>query len=58
MSTWLVVLIIVLVLALIISNINLLHKNASQPLRKTSLNDLKETLPRSGKSTNPPPPKS
>ncbi|TLU61311.1 DUF2897 family protein [Thalassotalea litorea] len=47
MSTWLIVLIIVLGLAVIIGNLSMLQKSA-HPIRRKSLNDLEETLPRAG----------
>ncbi|WP_394175367.1 DUF2897 family protein [Thalassotalea litorea] len=47
MSTWLIVLIIVLGLGIIIGNLSMLQKSA-HPIRKKSLNDLEETLPRGG----------
>ncbi|QDP01478.1 DUF2897 family protein [Thalassotalea sp. PS06] len=47
MSTWLIVVIIVLGLAIIIGNLSMLQKSA-HPIRQKSLNDLQETLPRAG----------
>lgn len=52
MASWLIVLIIVIAFALIVGNFNALHKNARQPMRKTGLNDLQETLPRSHKTAH------
>ena len=52
MDNWLVTAIIVAALALIIGNFSTFQKNAKTPLRKKSLNDLQETLPRSKKSTH------
>jgi len=49
MDNWLVIIIIVAALALIVGNFSVVQKNAKTPLRKKSLNDLKETLPRSNK---------
>ncbi|MCJ8321883.1 MAG: hypothetical protein MJK12_19770 [Colwellia sp.] len=50
MSDWLIIGIIVVVFMVIIGNLSTLQKNAKTPLRKKSLNDLKETLPRSHKT--------
>jgi uncharacterized alpha/beta hydrolase family protein len=47
MSLTTIILIIAIALALIISQLNTFRKNAKQPLRKKSLNELTETLPRS-----------
>lgn len=53
MPTWLIVTIIVFALAAIIGNLSLLQKSAT-PIRRKSLNDLKETLPRAGDKKQPP----
>lgn len=50
MNDWLTIGIIVLVFMVIIGNLSTVQKNAKTPLRKKSLNDLKETLPRSQKT--------
>lgn len=47
---WIVILIIAAVILFIIGNFSTVHKTADKPLRKKSLNDLKETLPRSNKN--------
>lgn len=47
MASWLIITIIVFAIAAIIGNLSLLRKSAS-PIRRKSLNDLKETLPRAG----------
>jgi hypothetical protein len=52
MDNWLVTVIIVAALALIIGNFSTFQKNAKTPLRKKSLNDLQETLPRSKNHTH------
>lgn len=52
MDNWLVIIIIIAALALIIGNFSTFQKNAKTPLRKRSLNDLQETLPRSHKSAH------
>jgi len=50
MDSWLTLLIIIIVLAIVIGNFSTFHKSAKQPMRKQGLNDLKETLPRSQKT--------
>jgi len=52
MDSWLVTAIIIAAIALVIGNFSTFQKNAKTPLRKKSLNDLKETLPRSKKSAH------
>lgn len=47
MDNWLVIAIIIAAVALMIGNFSVVQKNAKTPLRKQSLNDLQETLPRS-----------
>ena len=49
MDNWIVPAIIIAAIALIIGNLSTFQKSAKTPLRKNSLNDLKETLPRSHK---------
>ncbi|SET32478.1 hypothetical protein [Thalassotalea agarivorans] len=43
------IIIAIVVFLMIIGALSTVHKSASQPLRKKSLNDLKETLPRNSK---------
>jgi len=50
MDDWIVPAIIILAFVVIIGNFSTLQKSAKTPLRKKSLNDLKETLPRSNKN--------
>ncbi len=50
MDSWIVPTLIIIALVLIIGNFSTLQKSAKTPLRKKSLNDLKETLPRSNKT--------
>lgn len=50
MSEWLIPIIIVVIVLFYIGNLSNLQKNAKMPLRKKSLNDLKETLPRNHKT--------
>jgi len=52
MDNWLTIAIIAVAFIIIIGNFSTFQKNAKQKLRKTSLNDLKETLPRSHKSNH------
>ncbi|WNC67158.1 hypothetical protein RI845_11565 [Thalassotalea nanhaiensis] len=47
MDSWVIIGIIVAVVAAIIGNLSMLQKSA-KPIRKKSLNDLQETLPRAG----------
>ncbi|NMP16632.1 hypothetical protein [Thalassotalea sp. Y01] len=47
MPNWLIILICLLALAAIIGNLSLLRRSNS-PIRRKSLNDLEETLPRAG----------
>lgn len=49
MDNWLIIAIIVAAFALVIGNMSVVQKNAKKPLRKKSLNDLEETLPRSNR---------
>ena len=52
MDNWIVPLLIIAAIALIIGNLSTYQKSAKTPLRKKSLNDLKETLPRSNKTNH------
>ncbi|QBY03025.1 hypothetical protein E2K93_00950 [Thalassotalea sp. HSM 43] len=47
MPNWLIILICLLALAAIVGNLSLLRRSNS-PIRRKSLNDLEETLPRAG----------
>ncbi|GLX76888.1 hypothetical protein tinsulaeT_02280 [Thalassotalea insulae] len=49
MSEWIAPLLIIIALVLIIGNFSTFQKSAKTPLRKKSLNDLEETLPRTNK---------
>ncbi len=51
MDTWVIVVIIGLAFAAIIGNLSLLQKSA-KPIRRKGLNDLQETLPRTGKTAD------
>ncbi len=50
MSEWIAPIIIIIALVLVIGNFSTFSKNAKTPLRKKSLNDLQETLPRTSKT--------
>lgn len=50
MNDWLISFIIIAALALIIGSLSTFQKSSKMPLRKKSLNDLKETIPRSTKA--------
>ena len=52
MDNWLAVIMIVIAVAVIIGNLSTVQKNSKQKLRKQSLNDLKETLPRTNKTNH------
>ncbi|WNC73770.1 hypothetical protein RGQ13_07200 [Thalassotalea psychrophila] len=47
MDSWVIIAIIIAVVATLIGNLSMLQKSA-KPIRKNSLNDLQETLPRAG----------
>ncbi|WP_068547639.1 DUF2897 family protein [Thalassotalea crassostreae] len=47
METWVIVVVIFLAIGAIIGNLSMLKRSA-HPMRRKSLNDLEETLPRSG----------
>ena len=49
MDNGIIIIICIAALGLVIGNFSLVQKNAKTPLRKKSLNDLQETLPRSNK---------
>lgn len=51
MDSWIPLAIIIVIVLFIIGNFSTVHKNARTPLRKKSLNDLEETLPRTQKSS-------
>lgn len=52
MNNWLMIGIIAIVFIIIIGNFSTVRRNAKTPLRKKSLNDLKETLPRNNKTSH------
>ncbi len=50
METWIPITIVIVIALFIIGGLSTVHKNSSMPLRKSGLNDLKETLPRTHKT--------
>ncbi len=52
MDNWLAIFMIVITVVIIIGNLSTFQKSSKQKMRKKSLNDLEETLPRSNKSTH------
>ncbi|WDD96981.1 hypothetical protein [Thalassomonas actiniarum] len=52
MDNWLIIGIIAIVFIIIIGNFSTVRRNAKTPLRKKSLNDLQETLPRTNKTSH------
>ena len=58
MDNWIAWLFVIIALAVIIGNFSTFQKSAKRPMRKKSLNDLTETLPRTNKSKHQMPPKS
>lgn len=51
-ESWVAPTIIIIALVILIGNLSTFQKSAKTPLRKKGLNDLKETLPRTQKSTH------
>lgn len=51
MENWIPIVIVIVIVLFIIGGLSTVHKTSSMPLRKRSLNDLKETLPRTNKDT-------
>jgi hypothetical protein len=52
MDNWLAIFMIVITIVIIIGNLSTFQKSSKQKMRKKSLNDLKETLPRTNKDTH------
>jgi hypothetical protein len=52
MDNWLAIFLVVITIVIIIGNLSTFQKSSKQKLRKNSLNDLQETLPRTNKSTH------
>lgn len=51
-ESWVAPAIIIIALVILIGNLSTFQKSAKTPLRKKSLNDLKETLPRTKKEAH------
>lgn len=56
MDNWLAILFVVIAIVIIVGNLSTFHKSSKQKMRKRSLNDLNETLPRTNKTTHKMPP--
>jgi len=52
MDNWLAIFMIVITVVIIIGNLSTFQKSSNQKMRKKSLNDLEETLPRTNKSVH------
>ncbi|MFQ3210397.1 MAG: hypothetical protein ACI9U5_000172 [Colwellia sp.] len=52
MDNWLAIITIVITVVIIIGNLSTFQKSSKQRMRKKSLNDREETLPRTNKSTH------
>ena len=50
MNDWIFYLAIAFVVVIIVGNFSTFNRGANKPMRKQSLNDLKETLPRTNKT--------
>ena len=53
-EAWVAPTIVIIALVILIGNLSTFQKSAKTPLRKKSLNDLKETIPRTQKSPHKP----
>jgi hypothetical protein len=51
-EAWVAPTIVIIALVVLIGNLSTFQKSAKTPLRKKSLNDLKETIPRTQKSAH------
>ncbi len=49
MNNWLAILMIVITIVIILGNLSTFQKSTQQKMRKKSLNDMQETLPRTNK---------
>lgn len=56
MDNWLAIFMVVITVVIIIGNLSTFQKSSKQKMRKDSLNDRKETLPRTNKSAHKMPP--
>ena len=52
MENWLAILIVIIIVFVVIGDLSILKKSSSQKMREKSLNDRKETLPRSNRSAH------
>ncbi|PKG81953.1 hypothetical protein CXF85_15575 [Colwellia sp. 75C3] len=52
MDNWLAIFMIVITVVIIIGNLSTFQKSSKQRMRKKSLNDREETLPRTNKSAH------
>lgn len=52
MNNWIAIFIIVITVVIIIGNLSTFQKSSKQKMRKESLNDRQETLPRTNKSAH------
>lgn len=52
MDDWLAIIMIVIAVVIIVGNLSTFQKSSHHKMRKTNLNDMKETLPRSSKTTH------
>ena len=50
MDNWIAILLVVIAIIIIVGNLSTFHKSSHQKMRKKSLNDLEETLPRTNKT--------
>ena len=50
MNDWILYIAIAFVVVIIVGNFSTFNRSANKPMRKQSLNDLKETLPRTNKT--------
>jgi hypothetical protein len=52
MNNWLAIFMVVITVVIIIGNLSTFQKSSKQKMRKNSLNDREETLPRTNKNTH------
>jgi hypothetical protein len=52
MDNWLAIFMIIITVVIIIGNLSTFQKSSKQKMRKESLNDRKETLPRTNKTSH------
>lgn len=56
MDNWLAIAMVVIAIVIIVGNLSTFHKSSNQKMRKKSLNDREETLPRTKKTSHKMPP--